>query len=280
MQLGAMVFPTDQTMPPDELAAEVEARGFGSLLVPEHTHIPLDHSPYPAGGELPDMYRRCLDPFVVLTAAAAATTDLRIGTGVCLAAQHDPIVLAKQVASLDHLSGGRFVFGVGFGWNAPEAAHHGVAFGDRRAVVREHVLTMRALWRDEVAAFSGDHVRLGPSWAWPKPVQRPHPPVLVGARLGPRTVADVTEWGDGWLPMGGSGLRDAIPHLRTAFQEAGRDPDGLTVWVTGSKPDVDQLRYFARLGVEHTSFWLPSGQRHELLPVLDRYAAVREELAA
>lgn len=280
MQLGAMVFPTDRTMPPGDLAAEVEARGLGSLLVPEHTHIPVDHSPYPAGGDLPDMYRRCLDPFVALTAAAAATTDLRIGTGVCLVAQHDPIVLAKQVASLDHLSGGRFVFGVGFGWNVPETAAHGVAFRDRRAVVRERVLAMRALWSQEVASFSGEAVRLEPSWAWPKPVQQPGPPVLLGARLGPRTLGDITEWCDGWLPIGGSGVRDAIPRLRSAFEDAGRDPDALTVWVTGARPDIDQLRYLERIGVDHASFWLPSESADELLPVLDRFASAREELTA
>jgi probable F420-dependent oxidoreductase len=279
VRIGVMMFPTDQAMPPNELAPEVEARGLVSLLFPEHTHIPVDHSPYPAGGELPEMYKRTLDPFVAMTAAATVTTDLRVGTGICLVAQHDPIDLAKQVASVDHLSGGRVDFGIGYGWDRPETEHHGVAFADRRAYVHEAVEAMKALWTREEAAYDGKHVRFSPSYAWPKPVQRPHPPILLGAAFGPRAKAALVEHCDGWMPIGGRGLKDHVPELRAALTEAGRDPDTFGVHVYGSRPDPDQLRFFASLGVTRTSFWLPSADRQEVVPALDRYARLAEELA-
>lgn len=275
-----MVFPTDRAMPPDELAREVEARGLSTLMFPEHTHIPVDHSPYPAGGELPEMYFRTLDPFVACTAAATATTDLRVGTGICLVAQHDPIDLAKQVASVDHLSGGRFAFGIGYGWNRPEVEHHGVAWDDRRDHVTEAVHAMKALWTEEVASFDGTHVRFGPSYAWPKPVQVPHPPVLLGAALGPRSIAAMVDHCDGWMPIGGSGLREQLPELRGALEAGGRDPDAFEVMVYGSSPDADKLRFYAGLGVSTTMLWLPPAGRDEVLPVLDRVASLAEELAA
>lgn len=279
MRIGVMIFPTDQAMAPDELAREIEARGFASLYVPEHTHIPVDHAPYPAGGELPEMYKRTLDPFVALTAAATATTEIRLGTGVCLVAQHHPIDLAKQVASLDHLSGGRVDFGIGYGWNAPETEHHGVAFADRRAFVHESVAAMKALWTEDEASFAGEHVSFGPSYAWPKPVQDPHPPVLLGAGLGPKTKAALVEHCDGWMPIGGRGLKEQIPEVRAALEEAGRDPEAFTFHVYGSTPDVDQVRYFGELGVHQTSFWLPPAGRDEVIPALDAYARIAEAVA-
>ncbi|MBW3659135.1 MAG: LLM class F420-dependent oxidoreductase [Actinobacteria bacterium] len=279
MRIGVMIFPTDRAMPPDELATEVEARGFASLYVPEHTHIPVDHSPYPAGGELPEMYKRTLDPFVALSAAAAVTTDLRLGTGICLVAQHHPIDLAKQVASLDHLSGGRVDFGIGYGWDVPETEHHGVAFSDRRAFVHESVEAMKALWTEEEASFAGEHVSFGPSYAWPKPVQDPHPPVLLGAALGPKAKAALVEHCDGWMPIGGRGLKERIPEVRAALEEAGRDPDAFRFHVYGSTPDVDQVRYFGELGVHQTSFWLPPAGRDEVIPALDAYARIAEAVA-
>jgi probable F420-dependent oxidoreductase len=279
VELGVMMFPTDQAMPPDDLAAEVEARGFFGLFFPEHTHIPVDHSPFPAGGDLPEYYKRTLDPFVACTAAAVATTDLRVGTGICLVAQHDPIDLAKQVASVDHLSGGRFVFGIGYGWNRPEVEHHGVAFAERRAYVRESVLAMRELWTEDVASFEGEHVRFADSWAWPKPVQAPHPPIWMGARLGPSTEAAMAEFCDGWMPIGGRATKEEIPRVRAAVEAAGRDPDAFEVLIYGTKPDADQLRHFASIGVDRASFWLPPAGRDEVLPVLDGYAQLVEELA-
>ena len=278
MDLGVMVFPTDRAMPPDELAVEVEQRGFWGLFFPEHTHIPVDHSPYPAGGELPEMYHRTLDPFVAATAAATATTDLRIGTGICLVAQHDPIDLAKQVASLDHLSGGRFVFGIGYGWNRPETEHHGVAFDQRRGYVREAVLAMQQLWTEEEATFEGEHIRFAPSYAWPKPVQQPHPPILLGAGYGPRTRDALVEYCDGWMPIGGSGLKETLPDLRSALADAGRDPEAFEILVYGTRPDPDQLRWFADLGVDRASFWLPPAPRDEIIPALDDLAGLLDEV--
>jgi probable F420-dependent oxidoreductase len=279
VRIGVMIFPTDRTIAPDELAREVEARGLASLYVPEHTHIPVDHSPYPAGGELPEMYKRTLDPFVALGAAAAVTSELRLGTGICLVAQHDPIDLAKQVASIDHLSGGRFDLGIGYGWNRPETEHHGVAFADRRAYVHEAIAAMKQLWTEEEASYAGDHVSFGPSYAWPKPIQRPHPPILLGAALGPKAKAALVEHCDGWLPIGGRGLEDRIPEVRGALEEAGRDPDAFTFHVYGSKPDADRLRYFEELGVSQTSFWLPSEEPSQVIRALDAYARLAEEVA-
>ncbi len=207
MELGIAVFATDVSWPIDDLARAVEERGFASLAVPEHTHMPVGHSDHPAGQGLPDEYRRTLDPVVALTTAAAATSSLRLLFGVSLLAQHDPIALAKAVASLDHVSAGRVEFGVGYGWNRPELEHHGVAWAERRAVVADRVETLRALWRDEVATVDRPHAQLAPSWAWPKPIQRPGPPILLGAALGPRTLDDLARHFDGWLPLGRTAAR-------------------------------------------------------------------------
>lgn len=271
MELGAAVFPTDRSWPIDDLARAVEERGFASLAVPEHTHMPVDHSPHPGGGELAEEYKRSLDPVVALTTAAAATEHLRLLFGVSLVAQHDPIVLAKAVASLDHLSGGRVEFGVGYGWNRPELEHHGVAWSQRRAVVRDRVRTLRALWSQDEAAVDLPHVRLAPSWSWPKPVQRPGPKVLLGAALGPRTLADLVEDFDGWLPLGRTAALDGMERLRAAWDEAGRD-DRPVVHVLGAAPGEDKVRELAAAGVDRVTFWLPSAPRAETLPVLDAYA--------
>jgi probable F420-dependent oxidoreductase len=278
MRLGVAIFLTDRTIGPIELARAAEERGLASLFLPEHTHVPVDHSPYPAGGELPDEYRRTLDPFVALTAAAAVTEELRLGTGICLVAQRDPIVTAKEVATLDHLSGGRFTFGVGYGWNVPELEHHGVAWGERREVVRDRLHTMRALWSDEVASSEASNAPLAASWAWPKPVQRPHPPVLLGAGLGPRTLSDLVAVCDGWMPIGAKATEEGLPKLRDAWRDAGRD--GVpSVHVYGTSPRPESLARLAVLGVDEGSLWLPSAPADEVLQVLDRYAALVEGLA-
>lgn len=272
MDVGVALFPTDRTVRPDRLAAEVEARGFESLWFPEHTHIPVTHSPYPGGGHLPDHYRRTYDPFVALAVAATATATLRVGTGICLLAQRDPIVTAKEVASLDVLSGGRFLFGVGYGWNRPETEQHGVAFGDRRAVVHERIRAMRALWTDDEADFDGDHVRFAPSWSWPKPAQQPHPPVLLGAAAGPRTFDRVVEDCDGWMPIPGRGgsLSETVPRFRERATAAGRD---LPVTAFGAKPDAATLERYLELGVDRVVWWLPQAEE-EVLGALDRFAAL------
>jgi len=229
------MFATDQAIRPDRLAQELEDRGFESLFLPEHTHIPTSRlTPYPAGGELPEEYKRTFDSFVAITAAAARTERLVLGTGVCLVAQHDPIVLAKQVASVDVLSGGRLVVGVGYGWNVEEMLDHGVDPKRRRALVREKVLAMKALWTDDEASFEGDLVRFGPSWSWPKPVQQPSPPIFLGGAAGPTLFDHVIEWADGWMPIGGRGLSTSLPQLRRAAEDAGRDPDSIGVMVFGA----------------------------------------------
>jgi probable F420-dependent oxidoreductase len=281
MRYGVTMFATDISIDVVELARAVEARGLDSVWLPEHTHIPLSRrTPPPTGDEaLAQEYRRCLDPLVALGAAASATERIRLGTGILLAAQREPIVTAKAMATLDHISGGRAVMGVGFGWNEDEIEQHGVAMGDRRAVAREHVLAMQALWGDEEASFAGTHVQLTPSWSWPKPLQRgpdgrPHLPVLHGGAPGPKLFAHIAEYGDGWIPIGGSGLTQSIPALREAVAEAGRDPEGLEIVPFGSVPDHGKLDHFERIGVTECVFRIPSAPRDDVLPILDEQAAL------
>jgi probable F420-dependent oxidoreductase len=278
MRYGITMFATDVSIDVVELAREAEARGLESLWLPEHTHIPLSRRTPPPTGDaaLAEEYKRCLDPLVALAAAATATRTLRLGTGILLAAQREPIVTAKALATLDHLSGGRAALGIGFGWNEDELEHHGVAMADRRAVAREVTLAMQALWGQEAAGFDGEHVRFSPSWSWPKPVQtgpdgRRRVPVLHGGAAGPKLFAHIAEYGDGWIPIGGAGLTDAIPRLREAVTAAGRDPHAIEIVPFGSIPDPGKLDHFATIGVTETVFQLPSAGRDEVLPVLDRY---------
>ena len=276
MRHGVTIFATDQSIGVVELARAAEERGFDSFWLPEHTHIPVSRRTAPPSGqaELPEEYRRCLDPFVALTAAAAATERLRVGTGICLVAQREPIATAKAVATLDLVSGGRFSFGVGFGWNEDEMEQHGVEYRRRRAVAREHVLAMERLWADDEASFAGEFVRFSPSWSWPKPVQQPRPPVLIGGAAGPTLFAHIAEYADGWIPIGGAGLSKAIPRLRDALAAAGRDPDALEVVPYGSIPDPGKLEHFASIGVTDVIFRLPSAGRDDVLRVLDRQTAL------
>jgi probable F420-dependent oxidoreductase len=283
MRYGVTMFATDVSIDVVELAREVEGRGLDSLWLPEHTHIPTSRkTPHPSGGELPEKYKRSLDPLVALAAAASATTTLRLGTGVLLAAQRDPLVTAKAVASLDHVCGGRVAMGVGFGWNEDEMADHGVEYRGRRAVAREHVLAMQALWHADEAEFAGEHVRFPPTWSWPKPAQRdrdgrPHVPVLMGGGAGPKLFAHAVEYADGWMPIGGAGLSQALPTLRAALDEAGRDPEHFEVVPFASMPDHGKLDHYRGLGVTETVFDLPSAPRDEVLPVLDRIAGLVAE---
>jgi probable F420-dependent oxidoreductase len=280
MRYGVTMFVTDISIGIVDLARAVEERGLDSLWLPEHTHIPTSRTtPHPAGGELPEKYKRSIDPLVALAAAATATTSLRFGTGILLPAQREPIVTAKAVATLDHLTGGRLSLGVGFGWNEEEIADHGVAFRDRRSVAREHVLAMQALWGDEEAGYVGEHVRIAPSWSWPKPVQRdaggrPAVPVLLGGGAGAKLFAHAVEYGAGWMPVGGAGLSRALPAMRRALEEAGRDPSTFQVVPFAARPDHGKLDHYATLGVTETVFDLPSAPRDDVLPVLDRYAAL------
>jgi probable F420-dependent oxidoreductase len=274
VEFGVTLFATDRSISPVELAREAEARGYHALYLPEHTHIPVSRrTPAPGGEtELPEAYRRSLDPAIALAAAASVTRRIRLGTGVALPAQHDPIALAKALASLDWLSGGRLVLGVGFGWNREEMESHGIDVPRRRARVREVVLAMQALWAHEVAEFHGEFVDFEPSWQWPKPLQQPRPPILIGGAAGPGLFAHVAEWADGWMPIGGAGLREALPELRRAWEARGRDPRELRVVPFGTHPDAGKLAHYEGLGVREVVFRLPSAGRDEVLPVLDDYA--------
>ena len=277
MRFGVTVFLSDETIGPAEAAREAEARGFTSMYVPEHTHIPVSRrTPAPMGEPLPAQYRRTLDPFVAMTAAALATERLRVGTAVCLIAQRDPIVTAKEIATLDLLSGGRVTLGIGYGWNREEIADHGVDFKRRREVVREKILAMQRLWADEEASFDGEFVGFEPSWAWPKPVQQPWPPIFVGGAGGPKLFAAVAEYADGWMPIGGRGIKAALPDLRRALEEAGRDPDTVQVKPLGSVPEPGKIEYFASLGVKETVIGLSYGARDVVLEEMDRYAKIVE----
>ncbi len=274
MKFGVTMFMTDQSVGPVELAREIEARGLHSLYVPEHTHIPTGRrTPPPTGdAELAEEYKRTLDPFVALAMAAAVTERLVVGTGICLVAQRDPIVTAKAVASLDHASGGRFVFGVGFGWNADEIENHGVDMKRRRDIAREHVLAMKAMWRDDVASFEGEFVHLPPSWSWPKPARAGGPPILIGGAPGPKLFAHVAEYADGWIPIGGAGVRAAIADLARACEARGRDPQTMRIVPFGTVPDPGKLEYYASIGIDEVVLRLPTGSRDRVLPRLDALA--------
>ncbi len=272
MRIGLTMFATDQTIGVVELATEAEARGFSSLWLPEHTHIPTSRAtPAPTGdGVLPEEYRRAFDPPTALAACASVTSTLVLGAGIALAAQHDPIILAKTWATLDHLSGGRTVFGVGFGWNREEMAHHGVDYVTRRQRTREHVLAVHALWAQDEASFAGEFVRFDASWSWPKPVQQPRIPTFVGGAGGPRLFAHVAEWADGWLPIGGAGIRAALPPLREAWAAAGR-AGAPEVIPFGTLPSREKLDYYAGLGCREVVLRVPAEPRDAVLAILDEY---------
>ena len=276
LPVGITTFVTDQSIDPVQLAREVEARGFHSLYIPEHTHIPASRrTPLPIGdGTLPEEYKRTVDPFVALGAAAAVTSRIKLGIGVCLVAQRDPIVTAKAVATLDRIANGRFVFGIGFGWNREEMESHGVDFRRRRPRVREHVLAMQRLWTDERASFDGEFVRFEDSWSWPKPLQQPRPPILIGGAAGPKLFAHIAEYADGWIPIGGAGVREAMRDLRRAMEQAGRDPATLHVVPFGSIPDPGKLDYYASIGVTEVVVRVPCAPADVVLPLLDEYAAL------
>jgi probable F420-dependent oxidoreductase len=274
MKLGITMFATDVSCSVIDLARDAEARGFYSLYLPEHTHIPTSRTTPPPTGEdvLAEEYKRTVDPFVALGAAAAVTETIRLGTGIALVAQRDPIVLAKEVATLDHISNGRAILGIGFGWNREELADHGVAFADRRAVVRERVRAMQALWASDEAGFDGEHVRISSSWSWPKPVQRPGVPVLLGGAAGPKLFAHIAEYCDGWIPIGGAGISAALPKLYEALAAVGRSADSVSIVPFGTLPDEGKLAYYADLGVREVVLRIPSVPRDEVLPILDQFA--------
>ncbi len=255
MDFGAMMFSTDYSIRPDDLAKMLEDRGFESMWVPEHTHIPASrNSAWPGGPDLPKDYWHTYDPFVALTAAAGATTDLKLGTGICLMIERDPIVTAKEIASLDMLSRGRFIFGIGGGWNAEEMADHGTNFKRRWRILRENILAMKEIWTQDEPEFHGDRVNFDKMWAYPKPVQRPHPPILMGGD-GPTTFDRVVEYCDGWMPnvgrtAEGPSLAEKIVLLKRQAEETGRDPDSLNITGFGIRPDPDLIGRMRDAGVD------------------------------
>lgn len=282
MKLGVFSFNTHYGIRPDNLARALEERGFDSLWIGEHTHIPVSRrTPYPAGGELPRQYSHMMDPFVSLAAAATVTERLKLATGICLVIERDPITLAKEVATLDQLSDGRVLFGIGGGWNAEEMENHGTAFESRWKLLRERVEAIRVLWTEEEASYHGEFVDFEPVWSFPKPVQRPHPPVIFGGgtALGRKRVV---EYCDGWAPIDliVGDVSGAMADLRTRCAEAGRDSNEIEVSIwCWEPPDQRRLEEYRSLGVQRAVLFLPVDDRDAELPFLDRYAEIIPKLA-
>jgi probable F420-dependent oxidoreductase len=273
MRISTTIFLTDETITPVRLARELEQRGFAGLYLPEHTHIPTERTtPYPNGGDLPREYTRTLDPFVALGQAAAVTESIAVGTGISLVAQHDPVALAKTIATLDHLSAGRFTLGVGFGWNREEAADHGVEWATRRDLVTERMRLMRALWADQPTAYDGEFgTSVRASLAFPKPYRGGAPRTLVGGAAGPKLFTHVCAYADGWMPIGGGGLGQTLPELRARWQDAGRDPADLQVVPYAVVPTPGKVAHYAEQGIEEVVLQLPPGDTGTVLKVLDEY---------
>jgi probable F420-dependent oxidoreductase len=281
VKLGVLTFPTEYSIQPDELARLVEDAGFESLFVAEHTHIPASReTPYPAGSELPREYSHTYDPFVALTAAAAATDELLLATGICLVVERDPIVTAKEVSTLDRVSGGRFMFGVGAGWNREEMRNHGTDPRTRFSLLRERIEAMKAIWGSEEASYQGEHVAFERIWQWPKPLQEPHPPVLLGGN-GPKVLERVVAFADGWMPNWGlqtnEQLIERVRELERMAADAGRDPIPVSVYAARSKPEV--LEPLAEAGIERAVLWIPPVPRDELEPRIERLAGLIPRLA-
>ena len=278
-KFGLQIFPTDYSIQPVEFARAAEERGFESLFFPEHTHIPTSRkTPYPGMGDLPKEYWHAHDLFVALAAAAAVTSRIKLATGICLIIERDPIITAKEVASLDMISGGRFIFGIGAGWNVEEMENHGTDPNSRWKLMRDRVLAMKAIWANDDAEHHGKFVDFDPIWSWPKPVQKPHPPILVGG-YGPHTLNRVVEYGDGWLPVGmpPSVLSAQIPELNRLAEKAGREPIPITAY--GVPGDKEVVEKYLEVGVERCVFWLASEPPEQTLPSLDRLAEIAKAFA-
>jgi probable F420-dependent oxidoreductase len=275
MHIGLTIFPTDYSIQPTELAMEAEARGFESLWFPEHSHIPTSRkSPWPGGPELPKYYYDSYDPFVSLAAAAAVTKKIKLATGICLIIERDPIHTAKEVSTLDRLSAGRFIFGIGGGWNAEEMANHGTAFATRFKVMRERVEAMKQIWTQPKAEFAGEFVKFDEMMQWPKPVQKPHPPIIVGGGF-PHAAKRAIAYGDGWIPIGARlNIFEVLPQFRKMTKDAGRDPTSLSFDIFGAAADVDMLKRYRDAGVDRIVLGLPSKSRDVVLPLLDQSAGL------
>jgi probable F420-dependent oxidoreductase len=277
MHYGLTQFPTDYSIQPGELARAAEERGIESLWFAEHTHIPSSRlSPWPGGAELPKMYYDTYDPLIALTAAASATSKLKVGTGISLVIQHDPITLAKALASLDQISSGRVLFGVGGGWNKEEIENHGVPFERRFKILRERVEAIKAIWTQEKASYEGEFVNFDSIFSFPKPVQKPHPPIHVGG-AAPHALKRVVRYGDGWIPILGRGsgaLPEQIAEMRSMAREAGRDADAIEVTIYGCPAKADKIKEFEDMGVARVTFFVPSEPSEKVMPLLDRYATL------
>ena len=274
MKFGVAIFPTDYSIAPHQVAKEAEDRGFESIFFPEHTHIPASRkTPWPGGAELPLEYSHSLDLFVGLGAAAAATEKIMLGTGICLVIERDPIVLANEVATLDHISNGRVLFGVGGGWNREEMENHGTSFEKRWFVLRERIEAMKAIWTEDEASYHGDFVDFDRIWSWPKPIQKPHPPIFVGGN-GARTLERVVRYGDEWMPLprGDVDMSPRIQELQELAAKAGRAPIPVSIFF--APPDADKLRALDSNGVGRSIFILPSAETDVVLPKLDELAGV------
>jgi probable F420-dependent oxidoreductase len=270
VKFGVSIFPTDYAIGMDELAPAAEQAGFESLWVAEHSHIPTSRlSPWPGGSELPKQYWHTMDPFIALTVAATASKTLRLGTGICLLVERDPIHTAKEVASVDHVSNGRFIFGVGGGWNREEMADHGTDFSQRWKLLRERVEAMKAIWTQEVAEYHGEMVDFGPMLSWPKPAQKPHPPVILGGS-GPKILERVVRYGDGWMPNRGQVI-ERVPELQRLAKAAGRDPIPVTAY---PRPSAEDIERYAQAGIERCIYWLPADGRDAALSKLEELASL------
>jgi|SRR5262245_7538915 len=279
MKYGVLQFATDYAMPIAELARAVEGRGLESLFIPEHTHIPASRrSPWPGGPNLPREYWHTLDPFIALGAAAAVTTRLKLGTGICLVIERDPITLAKEVATLDYVSRGRFLFGIGGGWNAEEMENHGTDFSQRWKVLRERIAAMKEIWTNDEAEYHGKFVNFDKVWSYPKPVQKPHPPILMGGG-GPHARQRAVDFDGHWMPIvGRDSIDDGLADLRQRAERTGRDPATVTVTLFGARNDEAQLGKWRDAGIDRVVFHLPPAGADKVLPLLDQYAATMAKI--
>src|SRR6266480_1691623 len=282
MDFGVLMFMTDYAISAPALAQALEERGFESLWVPEHSHIPLSRkTPFPGGGDLPKQYYDAMDPFVMLSAAAAVTKRLKLGTGVCLVIQRDTIQTAKAVASLDQVSGGRFLFGIGGGWNQDEMEDHGTVYATRFKKMREQIEAMQAIWTENKPEYHGDIVNFDTMMTWPKPVQKPHPPVIVGGMF-PHAARRALRYGDGWIPHSRrpqyEDVTDFLPQFRQMAAEVGRDPARVPVTVWGIPPDLDRVRSYRDQGVARGVVQLAPEKADKTLPILDRWAELIRRL--
>ncbi len=281
MKFGGAMFFTDYSMTATDLARTLEERGFESLWAPEHSHIPVSRkTPFPGGGDLPKQYYDAMDPFVTLAAAAAVTKSLKLGTGVLLVQQRDTIQTAKLVASIDQVSQGRFLFGIGGGWNQDEMENHGTVFATRFKRMRESIEAMKEIWTKSKAEYHGEFVNFDPIFAWPKPVQKPHPPIHVGGAF-PQGARRAIRYGDGWIPVAGRGdLTDVLPEFRKMAEEAGRDPNSIEITMFGLGDDIDKLKRYAELGVSRVVATFPPGSPDEGKAAIDRWTDIMRQVNA